>query len=305
MESGLLPPMHGDTQPVTSPFMRLRVVIASFLLLVALPLAGPANAGLLSAGPLLGRTLGGATSPQAAPAAPVTTLGGRPCRLIGVPLAAPIGLGGCGGVRPGALVEVPDGQCSLNFLFRGDGQRFMGTAGHCVLDGPGERTWAAGGPQAKVDGAVIGEFAYAVLDDLRDFSLIRLYPGVAASAQMCHFGGPTGVAGDSTTPVVLHHYGNGIVVNLVPARTGIATSMTDPNVVAAVLLATPGDSGSAVIDSAGGAVGVLVALELATAGAGLLPGVGPVLITRIEPQRSRAQGALGLTSLTLQTAPLL
>jgi SAM-dependent MidA family methyltransferase len=43
------------------------------------------------------------------------------------------------------------------------------------------------------NGNRIGEFAYAILQDPKDFALIRLDPGVAANPQMCHFGGPTGV----------------------------------------------------------------------------------------------------------------
>lgn len=285
--------------------MRRRALIASLVGLLAVSAMGPAEAAL----PLISQTLQKMPS-TARPTAPVTgrmtTLGGRPCRLIDVPLAAPIGVAGCGGVRPGGLAEVPAGQCSFNFMFKGsDNRTYMGTAGHCVLDAPGEKVWTGDdGPVAKVDGSTIGTFAYAVLNDLRDFSLIRLKEGVAASPEMCNFGGPTGLAQDSALPVILHHVGHGIGVGTIPARTGLATSMTDPDLVAAVLAATPGDSGSAVIDSAGGAVGVLVALELATAGNGLLPGVGPVLITRIEPQRQLAQNALQLTSLKLQTAPL-
>ena len=289
--------------------MRRRALIAFILGLLALPAISPAQAalplvsGTLQKVPTISRPAPVTAAPVTA--APVTTLGGRTCRLIGVPLAAPVGLAGCGGVRPGGLVEVPAGQCSFNFMFRdNENRRYMGTAGHCVLDGPAEKTWSDGiGPPAKVDGVVIGEFVYAVLNDLRDFSLIRLRDGVDASAEMCNFGGPTGLAQNSAGPVVLHHVGHGIGVGTLPARTGLATSMTDPDIVAAVLAATPGDSGSAVIDATGGAVGVLVALEVATAGNGLLPGVGPVLITRIEPQRAMAANALGV-DLSLQTAPL-
>ena len=147
--------------------------------------------------------LAGAAPASAAPGD--WTLGGVPCELIEVPAAAPLGTGECPGVRPGAVVESDNGQCTFNFLFQGsDGARYIGTAGHCILgDDPlggdaGEQSWAAGsGPEAR-DGAGnrIGEFAYAILQDPKDFALIRLDPGVAANAQMCHFGGPTGVNTD-------------------------------------------------------------------------------------------------------------
>ena len=62
------------------------------------------------------------------------TLGGKPCKLIPVPAAAPAGTGTCPGVRPGAVVNSDAGQCTFNFLFTAsDGSRYMGTAGHCIL----------------------------------------------------------------------------------------------------------------------------------------------------------------------------
>ena len=70
----------------------------------------------------------------------------------------------------------------------------------------GWRPWAAGsGPVARDgNGNRIGEFAYAILQEPKDFALIRLDSGVAASPQMCHFGGPTGTNSDTpglTSPV--------------------------------------------------------------------------------------------------------
>jgi len=150
------------------------------------------------------------------------TLGGVPCTLIPVPAAAPFGTGTCPGVRPGAIVRSDVGQCTLNFLFMGsDGSRYIGTAGHCILGTSpfggdvGEMAWAPGtGPEARDGvGNRIGEFAYAILQDPKDFSLIRLDPQVEASAGMCHFGGPTAVNDDQPgllQPVVLNWFGNGV-----------------------------------------------------------------------------------------------
>src|SRR6266513_2019467 len=113
------------------------------------------------------------------------TLDGVPCTLIPVPAAAPFGTGTCPGVRPGAIVLTDVGQCTLNFLFQGsDGSRYIGTAGHCILGTSpfggdvGEMAWAPGtGPVARdSEGNPIGEFAYAILQDPKDFSLIRLDP---------------------------------------------------------------------------------------------------------------------------------
>jgi hypothetical protein len=247
---------------------------------------------------------------------PTWTLGGVPTRPIDVPAAAPIGITACPGVRPGAIVQSEAGQCTFNFLFAGgDGRRYIGTAGHCILgESPiggdvGESSWAPGDGPVATDaaGARIGEFAYAILQDPKDFALVRLDPGVAASAQMCHFGGPTGTNSDLTADrVVLHHYGNGVAIGTVlPARTGVALGMPDPDHVFAQAVALPGDSGSGVISDDGRAVGVLVTVGVHTASIGT-GGVdaGIVGITRLAPQVARASAVLGI-GVTLVTAPTL
>jgi hypothetical protein len=280
--------------------MRLRGLTACvFALAVLLVAAAPASAGLLSA--------------SSKSTAGDWTLGGVPCELIEVPAAAPIGTGACPGVRPGAIVQSDNGQCTLNFLFQGsDGRRYMGTAGHCILgEDPlggdaGERSWAPGaGPEAR-DGAGnrIGEFAYAVLQDPKDFALIRLDPGVAANPQMCHFGGPTGVNTDTgSAPVVLQHFGQGVGVGTVlPARSALALGTPDPDHVYAAGAVVPGDSGSGIISSDGRAVGVIVTTGLHTGAIGTA-GVdaGSMGVTRLAPQEARAEQVMGLT-LSLQTA---
>jgi hypothetical protein len=247
---------------------------------------------------------------------PNWTLGGVPTRLIEVPLAAPVGVGTCPGVRPGAIVNSDTGQCSFNFVFSGsDGDTFIGTAGHCILgESPvggdvGEESWAPGsGPEARDANDVrIGEFAYAILQDPKDFALIRLDPGVAADPQMCHFGGPTGVNDDLTaSPVVLHHFGNGVAIgSVLPARTGLALGMPDPDHVFATALALPGDSGSGIISADGRAVGVVVTVGVHTGsiGAGGVD-AGISGITRLTPQVERAEDVLGV-GLTLELAPAL
>jgi hypothetical protein len=259
------------------------------------------------------------------------TLGGAKCSLIKVPAAArgtggapltkaapaadgtkPVGVGTCPGVRPGAEVQTEIGLCTLNFLFETpDHERFIGTAGHCILgegpvaDNAGEKTWPKGtGPAAKDStGHRIGEFAYAVLADPKDFSLIRLDPGVEASPEMCNYGGPTGINDDiSDGPKVLEYFGNGVGIgSAVPARSAVALGFPNADHVYAAGLALPGDSGSGVISEDGRAVGVLVTTGLHGFGYDE-NGVdfGTVGITRIVPQITRASEALGL-KLTMVT----
>ena len=237
------------------------------------------------------------------------TLGGTPCRLIGVPAAdtnLPVGIGTCPGVRPGGEVQTEQGLCTLNFLFvTPEGERFIGTAGHCIVgegpvaDNAGEKTWAKGtGPAAKdAAGTRFGEFAYAVLQDPKDFALIRLDPGVEASPEMCNYGGPTGINDDiSDGPQVLQYFGNGVGIgSTVPARSAVSMGFPNADHVYAAGLALPGDSGSAVITDDGRAVGVLVTTGLHGLGFDE-NGVdfGTMGITRISPQIARASQALGL-----------
>ncbi len=301
----------------------LLTTLLTSLALVVLA-AAPASSGLLSSGPLSSGLLGsgllgsgplssGPLSSAATAGERPFTLGGQPCRLVEVPAAAPLGLPvSCAGVRPGAAVLTPIGLCTFNFLWVGsDGRRYMGTAGHCILPAEGEMTWAPGtGPEARdSEGNRVGEFAYAVLEDPADFSLIRLDPGVEASPEMCFFGGPTGLNTDQPSllePVLLQQYGQGIVIgSVLPARTYLAAGMPSPDHVFATGLVLPGDSGSGVISADGRAVGVVVTTGLHLNGVDLTGAdLGTVGITRLAPQLQRALNATGLSSLTLQTAPL-
>jgi hypothetical protein len=272
---------------------------------------------------LLVGALSAAVMPLSAGAGPVPedeaglVLGGQECALIDVPAvtdspASPVGVGTCPGVRPGARVITDKGMCTFNFMFTGaDGERYMGTAGHCIMkSGPvgeqnsGEAVWEKGqGPVARdSEKRRIGEFAYAVLASPKDFALIRLDPGVEASPSMCHFGGPHGGMYDGTTEdaelVVLQYFGMGLGIgNVLPARSAVAAGVPDTNHVRAAGVAIPGDSGSGVISSDGRAVGVLVTVGAHVGDEGAGPhGVdaGTIGITRLVPQVTRAEEALGL-----------
>jgi len=270
--------------------------------------------------PLAASAGSGGAAPQSHPAvakASSFTLGGAKCSLIGVPAAdgkLPVGVGNCPGVRPGGVIHTDVGQCTTNFLFETpDHERFIGTAGHCILgDGPvadraGEKLWAKGQGSVVKDGTGhrIGEFAYAVLQDPKDFALIRLDQGVESSPEMCNFGGPTGVNDDLTgDPTVLEYFGNGVGIGqTLPARSAVAMGLPNADHVFALGLALPGDSGSAVISEDGRAVGVLVTVGVHGFGIDENGGIdfGTVGITRIAPQLARASQALGI-KLTLLTA---
>jgi len=272
--------------------------VLSVLAALVMPLAASAGSGSAS------------TRSHPAVQASSFSLGGAKCSLIGVPAAdgkLPVGVGSCPGVRPGGVIHTEIGQCTTNFLFETPAhERFIGTAGHCILgEGPvadraGEKLWPKGQGSVVKDGEGhrIGEFAYAVLQDPKDFALIRIDQGVESSPEMCDFGGPNGINDDSTgDPTVLHYFGNGVGIGQVlPARSAVAMGLPNPDHVFAAGLALPGDSGSAVISEDGRAVGVLVTVGVHGFGIDENGGIdfGTVGITRIAPQLARASQALGL-----------
>ncbi|MGH2739700.1 MAG: S1 family peptidase [Actinomycetota bacterium] len=216
----------------------------------------------------------------------------------------PVGTGACPGVRPGALFFTEFSACTLSFLVRDGSNRFIATAGHCILEASGEMVWPPGKGPVAIDGADtrFGRFVYAALDQRSDFALVQLKPGVEASPKMCHFGGPVGLNNQRTNElVVLHHFGHGTGIGSVPglnqpvlpARSAMASGMQDPRTVSAIGVAAPGDSGSPVISSDGRAVGVLYAIQL----------TGTIVMTRLPHELKRAERALGV-DLNLMTASL-
>lgn len=218
-----------------------------------------------------------------------------------VQTASPVGFGGCSGVRPGAYYSSPTAGCTFNFLFRGnDGYRYMGSAGHCLVENDKVASWPAGtGPEIRSDtGALVGRAAYAIDRGKRDFALIRLDPGAKAYPQMCHFGGPTGLDDSHPSgPVTIEHYGQGFgVSDIAPGRTAVATDMRREDTAVALGVGNFGDSGSGATHD-GRAMGVIVALLIGAPD-------GNMYITRLVPQLREAEVAIG-ADLTLVTAPRL
>ncbi|HEX7277059.1 MAG TPA: hypothetical protein VF244_06760 [Acidimicrobiales bacterium] len=281
---------------------RSRVLVVACLLTLGMAAGAPGVAAASWVSPP-------ATKAGASPKGTPWTLAGQSCRLIPTS-STPAALDGseaCGGIRPGSPVLTPVGQCTLNFLWKGsDGRHYIGTAGHCVLEGTNQTqaVYPPGqGPVARdASGHPIGEFAYGALDEVGDFALIRLDPAVPASPEICRFGGPSGMAvGPIPLLTPLHHVGRGSLTgSLVPARTQLAIDGGDVRVLTGLGVASAGDSGSPVVGLDGQAVGVVVATgpALPLAPTGLL-----VFSMRIAPEMGRAAAAMGI-AFDLVTAPV-
>lgn len=283
--------------------------LAHVVVLVALLLtASPAGAATTAAAPPAG-----APGPESE--GPASSGGCAPSRIT--PAATPpVGLSGCSGVRPGAAVRTDAGLCTVGFLFRGtDGERYAATSAQCMGTFFGQRAPARGRGVVASDefGSRIGEFAYGITDTRADFALIRLDRHVPASAQMCHFGGPTDRNDDGGSgPVVLHYYGTGFLTyrisvvpegvglgRVAPGRSAFAVGLDDPDWVFAFGTGVYGDLGSPVISSDGRAVGLLVFAGVARSGTHS----GTLGIMRLGPQVGPAQERLRI-GLELMTAPV-
>jgi hypothetical protein len=234
--------------------------------------------------------------------------------------AAPIGVGACPGVQPGGFLRTEGANCTFNFLFKGsDGNTYIGTAGHCYHDAVSEvRVWTGDtGPvvaslsdQSEVGsitsaGEPIGHWVFKAMQgnpltrDELDFGLIKVNKNVKTSPQMCHFGGPTGINETTSAEAeYVHYYGNGKVFrDSVRARTAIAPSgFVDVRHVYAEGIASPGDSGSGVIDESGRAIGVLVAVGVLfdSTPPGADGDFGHLEILRLRPQLDVAEKKLGI-----------
>jgi hypothetical protein len=241
---------------------------------------------------------------------------------VSVPLGSDDAIGiaqFCPGVRPGArlligsdsnLIDSESLYCTMNFLFADStAQVYVGTAGHCILDGVGEmppsppdRVPTAYAFDENIDPYRIGTVVFAVRNDVEDFALIRLDPGVGWNPQVCFFGGPLAL-NDTTSQglTLLHHFGQGIGLgDLTPARSAITPNLQDPDRVMAAGVAVQGDSGSPVLDTTGRAIGVMVSIGVSSS----LNQIGVLGITRLGPQMAEAGRVLG-THFTLIPAPLI
>jgi hypothetical protein len=204
-------------------------------------------------------------------------------------------------IRPGVRVSSESGSCTSNFVFfqRHEDERgalnfdvYIGLAAHCFSlggvtgsNGCATSSRELGSPATVAGADHPGTLAYSSWDTMQevaesnanacavnDFALVRLDPRDhdKVNPTLRHFGGPGGLrtAGTGLGSAV-YSYGNSPmrqgIAQLSPKRGwSIGTSHGGWNrQVYTVTPGVPGDSGSAVLDGQGHALGVLVTLQLA------------------------------------------
>ncbi|HEX3613095.1 MAG TPA: serine protease [Sporichthyaceae bacterium] len=264
--------------------------------------------------PLIAAIVGVASLGAAGSAVAATTPGGGADSLVfsggrWAPVATAL-------VHPGVVTVTKDAACTSNFLYvDGLGHTYLGQAAHCSgtgsaneTDGCSSKSLPLGTPVQIAGTDIVGTLAYnswlamqsshekdANACAHNDLALIRLPDSAVAKANpsVPVFGGPVGLnttgthAGDTVVS-----YGNS------PLRQGIAllspkqgASLGDDaggwsHSIYTLTPGIPGDSGSAVLDGQGRALGDLSTLEFAP-----LPGANQVSDLAHEIEWARAHDA--------------
>ena len=195
-------------------------------------------------------------------------------------------------IHPGVMLFTDGAQCTANFVFTAGADVYLGYAAHCA--GTGEATDTDGclagslplGTEVEIDGATRpGTLAYSSWLAMQahgetdpatcaynDLALVRLDPAdvVRTNPSIPHWGGPTELnrTGNPALATV-YSYGNsslrqGLALLSPKSGTSLGTAgggWTHP--VYTVTPGIPGDSGSAFLDAAGRATGVLSTIALA------------------------------------------
>jgi hypothetical protein len=187
-------------------------------------------------------------------------------------------------IHPGVMMFTGDAQCTANFVFFSGSTVYIGQAAHCSgtgsatdIDGCTAGTLPLGTP-VDVGGVATGTMVYNSWITMQalgepdpntclynDLALIRLSPADAArvNPSIPFWGGPTGVGGPTALGDSVYSYGNTSLLfglSLLSPMRGLSVgddvSGWSHNVYT-VRPGLPGDSGSAYLNGAGQAIGVL------------------------------------------------
>jgi hypothetical protein len=228
------------------------------------------------------------------------------------------------GIGPGSylLITRSDGTfiCTANFVWKGGGTQYLGAAGHCFLKST-ENSLADGNPVSRVQvctsncffggqlGAVVrgtfanlGGVAYARQNDPsaaaptdigHDFGLVAIPSGLSSQVRTAVpvWGGPNASSAPVSPGDPLCVYGNGVGLGetfATRARAGVAEAQ-QAGAWYAALPASPGDSGSGVVNCASGkGAGILTHLVVGVPG-------GTAGTTVLQAISMAASGGLSIT----------
>jgi len=199
------------------------------------------------------------------------------------------------GIHPGVQTYTNGAQCTANFVFSDGTNTYLGQAAHCSSTGSNTDTDGCSTQSLPLGTAVTilganhpGTLVYNSWIAMQaagetnsdacaynDLALIKINAADVGlvSPNVPHWGGPVGIntAGTTSTDLV-YSYGNSIIrlgVTALSPKIGISQG-DDGNgwthVVTTVSPGIPGDSGSAFLDSAGKALGVLSTLSVGVPG---------------------------------------
>jgi hypothetical protein len=195
-------------------------------------------------------------------------------------------------IHPGVQTFTNGAQCTANFVFVDASNVYIGQAAHCSGTGGSTETDGCSsgslplGTEVEVSGAskpgVMVYNSWLTMQQthetdpdacqFNDFALVRLDPADIGKVNpsIPFWGGPTALAtSGTTTGDSVYSYGNsGLRLGLSQLSPKQGVSLGDDgngwsHNVYTLTPGVPGDSGSAFVDSAGGALGVLSTVQLA------------------------------------------
>ncbi len=192
-------------------------------------------------------------------------------------------------IHPGISVYTNESGCTANFVFFDGSDIYLGQAAHCSSDGGPSDAYGCDtdvlpvGTPVEIRGAQPGTIVYnswVTMQEIgerdegacwsNDFALIRLNPADhrKVNPSVPFWGGPKGIDGSAPPGERVYGFGNSSVRldTGVGHMTGFAVGSADggwAHLVYTVTPAIPGDSGSAMLGSSGGALGIQQATSLA------------------------------------------
>lgn len=194
-------------------------------------------------------------------------------------------------ITPGVQMLTEGAQCTANFVFTDGSEIYLGYAAHCAGTGGSTATngCEAGtlplGTEVEIEGATQpGTLAYSSWETMQaqnetdddtcqynDFALVAIHPDDhdAVNPSIPFWGGPDGIGGASAAMEKVYTYGNSSLrlgIELLSPKEGYSLGQRAGGWTHDVYTATPGipgDSGSAVLDQDGQALGTLSTLALA------------------------------------------